>query len=374
MQIQMVDLHTQYMEIKTEIDAAVQTVLESTAFIRGPEVDRFERALADYLGARYVVGVGNGTDALQIALMAAGVGPEDEVVTSAFTFIATAEAAALLGARVVFADIDAESFNLNPSAVEDAMTPRTRAIVPVHLFGQPADMDPILEIARSRDVAVIEDNAQSIGARYRDRMTGTCGIAGCLSFFPSKNLGAYGDGGAITTDDEALHERVRMVANHGSSRKYYNEVVGVNSRLDTLQAAILSVKLRHMDRYVRARTSAANRYDALLSEVPGVTTPPRVTYGTHVFHQYTIRIDPSVRSGREGLAKHLREEGIPSAVYYPVPLHQLPVFSGKDHAARFGDLTETERAAREVISLPMHTELTSEQQERIADAVRSYAT
>lgn len=368
----MVDLQNQYLEIKSEIDAAIQEVIDDAAFIRGPQVGRFEADLARYLGAEYALGVGNGTDALQIAFMALGVGPGDEVITSAFTFIATAEAAALLGARAVFADIESGTFNLDPNRIEALITPRTKAIVPVHLFGQAADMDPIQEIASRYGLPVVEDNAQAIGADYKGRKTGTLGDIGCVSFFPSKNLGAYGDGGAVTTQNEAHHQRMRMISNHGSQRKYYNEVVGVNSRLDTLQAAILGVKLKYMDRYVAARQAAAERYDALLRDVEAVTIPARSPHGSHVFHQYTIRVNPEVKGGRDGLADHLKASGIPHAIYYPVPLHQLPVFLGEAHAAGHGDLSETERAAREVISLPMHTELTVEQQERIVSAILEY--
>ena len=372
MDIQMVDLRNQYLEIKDEIDAAIQEVIDETGFIRGPQAAAFERELAQYVGSKHALGVGNGTDALQIAFMALGIGPGDEVITSAFTFIATAEAAALLGARAVFADIDPATFNLDPSKIEELITPRTKAIVPVHLFGQAADMDPILEIARRHSLPVVEDNAQAIAADYKGRKTGTIGDMGCLSFFPSKNLGAYGDGGAITSNDDELFARARMISNHGSQKKYYNEIVGVNSRLDTLQAAILSVKLRHMDRYVAARQAAADRYDELLGDIEAVTTPVRNTFGTHVFHQYTIRVNPDVKGGRDGLAEHLKANDIPHAVYYPVPLHRLPVFMGDAHAAGHGDLTQTERACREVLSLPMHTELTENQQQRIADAIIEY--
>lgn len=364
--IEMVDLRGQYRAIKEEIDAAIREVLDEGAFIRGPVVGQFECALAGYLKGGYALGVANGTDALQIAFMALGIGPGDEVITPAFTFIATAEAALLLGATPVFADIDPRTFNLDPSAVEPLVTERTRAIVPVHLFGQPADMDPILEIAARRGLHVVEDNAQAIGATYRGRTAGYLGAIGCLSFFPSKNLGAYGDAGAVLTRDEALYERMKMIASHGSRRKYYNEVVGVNSRLDTLQAAILRVKLRHLDAYTAARQAAAERYDALFAGSPLVTTPYRSPDATHVFHQYTLRVNPAVPGARDGLAAALKNAGIPHAVYYPVPLHQLPVFAG---TARQGDLTETERAAAEVLSLPMHTELTADEQAFIADVV-----
>lgn len=366
----MVDLRGQYHAIRREIDAAIDAVLESTAFIRGPEVGTFETRLAEYLDGRFAVGVGNGTDALQIAMMALGIGPGDEVITSAFTFIATAEAAALLGARPVFADIDPQTYNIDPERIEELITPDTRAIIPVHLFGQPADMDPILEIARRHDLYVIEDNAQAIGSEYGGRMTGYVGDIGCLSFFPSKNLGCYGDGGAVLTNNEDLHRTLRKISNHGSEKKYFNEIVGVNSRLDTIQAAILNVKLDHLDEYIAARRHAAGYYNARFQECEFLTVPHHADDRSHVYHQYTIRVADEVRGGRDGLAKRLSDAGIPHAVYYPVPLHELPVFSGD--ACRYVDLSETEQAAREVISLPMHTELTEEQQDFIADTILEY--
>lgn len=367
MDIQMVDLRGQHLAIKDEIDVAVQAVIDGTHFIKGPAVGAFEDALTRYLGGTYVLGVGNGTDALQIAYMALGIGPGDEVITPAFTFIATAEAASLLGATPIFADIDPHTFNLDPSRVEALITPRTKAIVPVHLFGQAADLDPLLEIAERHGLPVIEDNAQAIGATYKGRKTGGLGTIGCLSFFPSKNLGAYGDGGAVLTNDEALYQRMAMIANHGAQQKYYNEVVGINSRLDALQAAVLRVKLRRLDAYNDARRAAADRYDALFAGADDLVTPYRAEYGTHVFHQYTLRVQ---NGRRDGLATYLKNRHIPHAVYYPVPLHRLPVFAG---SSRHGDLTETNRAAAEVISLPMHTELTAEQQAYITSAVLDFA-
>jgi UDP-2-acetamido-2-deoxy-ribo-hexuluronate aminotransferase len=369
MALQMVDLHGQYIRLKDEIDAAIDGVLQSTGFIRGREVGAFEEALTRHLGGPFALGVGNGTDALQIALMAAGAGPGDEVITPAFTFIATAEAAALLGATPVFADIDPRTFNLDPHRLEDLIGPRTRAIIPVHLFGQPADMDPIMEIARRHNLTVIEDNAQAVDAEYRGQKAGFIGDIGCLSFFPSKNLGAMGDGGAVLTRDGDVHERMRMIANHGARRKYYHEIVGVNSRLDTIQAAILHVKLRHLASFTRARQEAADRYDAHFAGADWLTVPFRAEDRTHVFHQYTLRIHPD--AGRDGLAAHLSDAGIPHAIYYPVPLHRLSVFESP--GARPGDLSESERAASEVISIPMHTELTADQQGRIAEAILSYA-
>ena len=367
----MVDLRGQYLAIRDEVDAAIEEVLTSATFIKGPLVGQFECDLAGYLEGTYALGVGNGTDALQVALMACGVGPGDEVITSAFTFIATAEAAALLGAQPVFADIDPRTFNLDPSRIEALITPRTKAIVPVHLFGQPADMDPILDVARRHGLRVIEDNAQAIGARYKGRRAGFLGDAGCLSFFPSKNLGAYGDGGAVLTEDAELYEQMKMIANHGSRRKYYNEIVGVNSRLDALQAAILRVKLRHLDGYIQARREAADRYDRLFDGAASLAVPYRAPDSLHVFHQYTLRVSQELPGGRDGLAAHLKAKGIPHAIYYPVALHQLPVFADQTDV-RHDDLAETERAAAEVVSLPMHTELTAEQQEHIAETILDY--
>lgn len=364
----MVDLRGQYLALKEDIDAAIAEVLASTRFIKGPLVSQLESELAEYMEGTHVLGVANGTDALQIALMALGIGPGDEVITPAFTFIATAETAALLGATPVFADIDPQTFNVDPAQIEALLSPRTKAITPVHLFGQAADMDPILEIAERHGLYVVEDNAQAIGATYKGRKTGFFGHIGTLSFFPSKNLGAYGDGGAVLTNDDALYERMKMIANHGGRHKYYNEIIGVNSRLDALQAAILRVKLRHLDAFVEARRQAADRYDALFAGHDAITTPHRASYGRHAFHQYTLRITQDASGGRDALAAHLKARGIPHAVYYPVPLHQLPVFA-EPGAMRRGALPETERAAAEVLSLPIHTELTADQQAYIAGAV-----
>lgn len=375
--IEMVDLKGQYDRIAADVDAGIRRVIESSAYIRGPQVGEFECELAGYLGAGYVLGVANGTDALQIALMALGIGPGDEVITSSFTFIATAEAAALLGAVPVFADIDPKTFNLDPAAVEALVTPRTKAIVPIHLFGQPASLDPILQIASRHGLAVIEDNAQGIGSTYKGRMTGTIGTIGTLSFFPSKNLGCYGDGGAVLTNDETLFQRMKLVANHGSAKKYRNEIVGINSRLDTMQAAVLAAKLPHLDAYNAARRAAADRYDELLRDVPGIVTPWRDPDGVHVFHQYTIRVTTGGGTdggaARDALSAHLAKADIPNAVYYPVPLHRLPVFAaGGTAECRHGDMRHTERAAAEVLSLPMHTELTEAQLSYIAETIASH--
>lgn len=375
--IQMVDLAGQYARLKPEIDAAMQAVITDTAFIKGPFVSEFECALAGALDVPYALGCANGTDALQIAFMALGVGPGDEVLTTPFTFVATGEAAALLGARATFADIDPRTFNLDAGALEAAITPRTKAIVPVHLYGQPCDMDAIMAVADRHGIPVVEDNAQGVGSEYKGKASGTIGAVGTLSFFPSKNLGAYGDGGGLTTRDEALYRRMKMIANHGSERKYHNEIVGINSRLDGLQAAILHVKLKHLDAFTQARRDAADRYDALLADATArprcaehVTVPYRAPDRLHVFHQYTVRIAPGAPGTRDGLAAHLDAEGIPSAIYYPVPLHRLPVF--EDQAGSFPPLPESDRAAEEVLSLPMHTELTEAQQTRVADAMEAY--
>jgi UDP-2-acetamido-2-deoxy-ribo-hexuluronate aminotransferase len=363
--IQMVDLLRQHARIREELLAAFCEVLEGGQYIRGPHCERFEAHLADYLGCRYVIGCGNGTDALQIALMAIGLEPGDEVITSPFTFVATAEVIALLGGRPVYVDIDPRTFNINPDGIAARITSRTRAIIPVHLYGQPADMDAILELADRHGLYVIEDAAQAIGAEWRGRKAGKVGHIGCISFFPSKNLGALGDGGAIVTDDPQLAERIRMIANHGARRKYYHELIGVNSRLDTLQAALLDVKLRYLETYIAARQQAADRYDRLLENVPQVVRPYRERRARHVFHQYTIRVPK-----RDQLQAFLRERGIPTMVYYPYPLHVQPAYRRYGYAE--GDFPEAERAAEEVLSLPMHTELDEAQQVYIVEAIRSF--
>ena len=365
--IQMVDLHAQVAALRPDLDAALAEVLDSGAFVRGPFVKRFEEGLSAFYDGAQVVGVANGTDALQIAYMALGVGPGDEVIMPAFTFYATAEAAALLGATPVFVDIDPRTFNLDPALIEAAITPRTKAIVPVHLYGQSADMDPILALAEAHGLAVIEDAAQSVGARYKGRFTGLLGDAGCLSFYPSKNLGAYGDGGALLTTDAEMAASLRRIANHGSERKYYNTHVGVNSRLDAMQAAILSVKLPHLDAWTAARRAAADRYDELLGDLDGLVLPHRASYADHVFHQYTLRVQHGLR---DELAAHLKDAGVPTMIYYPVPLHRLPVFAHLGYAE--DALPETEAASREVLSLPMHPDLTEAQLLHIAETVRSF--
>jgi dTDP-4-amino-4,6-dideoxygalactose transaminase len=372
MAIQMVDLRGQYLRIKDEVDAAIARVLESTQFIKGEELAAFEAELSAALDGVGTLGVANGTDALQIAFMALGIRPGDEVITPSFTFVATAEAIGLLGATPVFADIDPDTFNIDPAAVESLITERTKAIVPVHLFGQCADLDPILELACSQDLAVIEDTAQAVGARYKGRAAGTMGGFGTLSFFPSKNLGCYGDGGGILSSIPEWLEQARLIANHGSRKKYHNEVIGINSRLDAMQAAILRAKLPHLDAFTAARQTAADRYDDLLSDIQDVIAPRRADYSTHVFHQYTIRVVGNDADRRDALKAHLNAAGIPCNVYYPIPLHLLPIYKDHEGSCRFGDMTNTLRAANEVLSLPMHTELTLEEQQEVATAIRSF--
>jgi UDP-2-acetamido-2-deoxy-ribo-hexuluronate aminotransferase len=364
MTLQMVDVVGQYRRIKEEVDLAVARVLDSGQYILGKEVGEFESAAASYLGVQYALGCASGTDALQIAMMALGIGPGDEVISTPFTFVATAETVAILGAKPVYVDIDPETFNIDPACLERAVTSRTRAIIPVHLFGQPADMDPIMAVAKKHGLRVIEDAAQAFGATYRGRKVCSIGDIGCVSFFPSKNLGCFGDGGMMLTSDEELAGRMRMLASHGSRVRYYHDLVGVNSRLDTVQAAILEVKLPHLDDWNRARRAAAGTYTELLRGVPVV--PPAVKPDRdHIFHQYTLRCPK-----RDELANHLKARGIPHAIYYPLPLHLQKAFSMSGGQA--GDFPAAEQACREVLSLPMHTELTEGQQLQIVHAVKEF--
>jgi dTDP-4-amino-4,6-dideoxygalactose transaminase len=361
--IPMLDLRAQYASLRGEIREALDAVLESQHFILGPQVAALEQEVARYCGRKFGVGVASGTDALLLALRAAGVEPGDEVVVPAFSYVATADVVSLLGATPMFADIDARTFNLDPAQVEGKITPRTKAIVAVHLYGQPAEMDPILEIGRKRGVKVIEDNAQAIGAMYRGRRTASMGDLGCLSFFPSKNLGGYGDGGMIVTDSEDVARRLRSLRAHGTTKhKYVSDEQGWNSRLDEIQAAILRVKLRHLDFWAAARRENAARYNARLGSIPGVTVPWTPAWVEHVYHQYTIRV-----LQRERVQKFLADRGIASTVYYPLPLHLQPMFAQLGGAR--GSLPAAERAAEEVLSLPIYPELTAEQIERVADGV-----
>ncbi len=370
--IQMVDLRSQYLKIKEEIDAGIQEVIDSCAFINGPAVHAFQADLEAYLGVKHVIPCANGTDALQVAMMALGLKPGDEVITTSFTFIATAEVIALLGLTPVLVDVEPDTFNIDPDAVERAITPKTKAIVPVHLFGQCANMDAIMEIAGKHDLYVIEDACQAIGADYifsdgSLKKAGTIGHIGCTSFFPSKNLGCYGDGGAIFTIDDKLAGDMRAVVNHGMKIRYYHDVIGVNSRLDSIQAAVLKVKLKYLDDYARERRRAADHYDKAFTPYPQLKTPARWKNSTHVFHQYTL-----VTEGidRNALQKHLTDRDVPAMIYYPVPLHMQKAYL--DPRYKEGDFPVTEMLSERVISLPMSTELDDEQLEYITSSVISF--
>jgi UDP-2-acetamido-2-deoxy-ribo-hexuluronate aminotransferase len=370
--IQMVDLVGQYQRIKPEVDAALQRVIDSTAFINGPEVKEFEKELAAYLGVKHVIGCANGTDALQIAMMALDLKPGDEVITASFTFVATVEVVALLGIVPVFADVLPGTFNLDPEDIKRKITPKTKAIVPVHLFGQTADMEAIMAIAKEHGLAVIEDNCQAVGSDYTfsdgsRKKSGTIGHVGTTSFFPSKNLGCYGDGGALFTNDDDLAKKLRRVCNHGSEVRYYHEVVGVNSRLDSLQAAILRIKLRRLDEYGAARNAAAAFYDKELGGIPALRIPVRSKSSTHVFHQYTLRV---IDGRRDGLKQHLEAHGVPAMIYYPVSCHLQNAY--KSVRCPEGSLPVTEQLTREVLSLPMSTELDHEQLTHITNTVKSF--
>lgn len=371
-EIKMVDLHGQYLKIKKEVDNAIQGVIDSTSFIRGDDVRQFQDELSDYMGVKHCIACGNGTDALQVSLMALDLQPGDEVITSPFTFISTVEVIRLLRLNPVLVDVLPDTFNLDPSLLEQALSDRTRAIVPVHLFGQCADMESILEFARINGLFVIEDNAQALGADFLPeggtaKKAGTLGHLGTTSFFPSKSLGAFGDGGAIFTNDESFGLRAASLVNHGMERKYHYNHVGVNSRLDTLQAAILRVKLRYLDDYHRRRQEAAAWYDTTLSDLPGVTVPHRSSFSTHIFHQYTLQVPPSKR---DALRQWLQDKGIPSMVYYPGPLHLQKAY--RDLGLGEGDLPVSEDLCHRVLSLPMHTELEKDQLEYISEQLRLY--
>lgn len=368
--LQMVDLKTQYEHIQADIDAAIHEVILTTQFVKGPQVARFQEHMQAYTGAKHVIAVGNGTDALQIALMALGLRPGDEVITPTFTFIATAEVVALLGLTPVVVDVDWGTMNMSVEAVRKAITPRTKAIVPVHLFGQCADMEPLMALAKEHGLYIVEDACQAIGARYTFsdgtvRQAGTMGHIGCTSFFPSKNLGCYGDGGALFTDDDALAEKIAAISNHGCKVRYHHDEVGVNSRLDSLQAAILDIKLRHLDEYTAARNKAAAYYDKALGEDPRWLIPERQAHSTHVFHQYTLRMEGI---DRNSVQQRLKEKGIPSMIYYPIPLHMQKAY--QDPRYKEGDFPVAERLVRCVLSLPMHTELTEEQLAYITKALK----
>lgn len=370
--IQMVDLKSQYQKIQKEIDEAVIDVIRSTQYINGPEVKNFQSEMENYLGVKNVIPCANGTDALQVAMMGLGLKPGDEVITSSFTFVATVEVIALLGLTPVLVDVLPDTFNIDPAALEKAITPKTKAIVPVHLFGQCADMEAISDIAKKHNLYIIEDNAQAIGADYifkngERKKAGTIGDVGATSFFPSKNLGCYGDGGAIFTNNDELAKELRVVVNHGMQVRYYHDSVGVNSRLDSVQAAILRIKLKHLDDYAAARQNAADFYDNAFANNPKLVTPKRSEFSTHVFHQYTL-ITKNI--DRNKLQEYLMSKDIPAMIYYPVPLHMQKAYM--DPRYKEGDFPVTEMLSKSVISLPMHTELEQEQLEYITSSVLEF--
>ena len=356
------DLKQQYLSIKDEIDSAIQGVLDSTQFILGSAVTGLETRIADYCKCRYAVGVASGTDALRLSLAALEIGPGDEVITTPFTFVATANTISHTGAKPVFVDIDPRTYNMDPELIEAAITPSSKAIMAVHLYGQACDMDPIMDVAKRHGLLVVEDCAQAIGARYGTRLCGSLGVAGCLSFFPSKNLGAYGDGGMVVTNDSEFAEKIDILRRQGGKKKYFHEVLGFNSRLDALQAAILQVKLGHLDEWNAGRREVAHRYNELLTDVP-VVVPYEAPENFHVYHQYTIRT-----KRRDELAAYLKEAGIATNVYYPVPLHQQPLYA---ECASLS-LPQSEAAGAEVLSLPIFPELTLQDQTFIADTIRSF--
>lgn len=362
MSIPILDLKAQYATIRHEIQSAINNVLEKQHFILGPEVKGLEEEVAAYCGRSYGVGVASGTDALLLGLRACGIGPGDEVIVPSFTFIATADCVSLLGATPVFAEIDPRTFNLDPDDVKTHITPRTKAVIPVHLYGQAADMDPLLDLARQCGLRVIEDCAQAIGATYRGRPVGSMGDLGCLSFFPSKNLGGYGDGGMIVTDSEEIYRHLISLRAHGSTKKYFSEEQGWNSRLDELQAAVLRVKIRYLNDWAHKRRGIAEQYDRLLRDLPGVTVAGRSNFGEHVFHQYTVRVPQ-----RGLIQKRLGEQGISTMVYYPVPIHLQPIYAGLGY--RPGSFPVTEAACQEVLSLPIFPELTEAQIEYVVNSL-----
>jgi UDP-2-acetamido-2-deoxy-ribo-hexuluronate aminotransferase len=370
--IQMVDLKSQYMKIKPQVDQAINDVLSSTQFINGEHVKSFQNELAAYLDVKHVITCANGTDALQISMMALGLKPGDEIITPSFTYIATTEVIGLLGLKPVFVDCDPENFNISVDEVEKAITKKTKAIVPVHLFGQSSDMKSIMSLAKKYNLFVIEDNAQAIGSDYlgfnQPQKTGTTGNIGCTSFFPSKNLGCFGDGGAMMTNDDELAEKLRMIANHGQSKRYYHDIVGCNSRLDNIQAAVLRIKLKELDQYILNRQKAANYYDQNLKDLDQLTLPYRNLDSNHVFHQYTLKLDDSIV--RDELIQYLADKNIPAMVYYPVPAHRQKMFSKIPNSC--GNMKVTNWLSSRVFSLPMHTELSTLQQDYIIENISNF--
>ena len=370
--IQMVDLSEQYKAIKSAVDKAIMDVVSSAQFINGPDVKSFQQELATYLGVKHVITCANGTDALQISMMGLGLKPGDEVITPSYTYIATTEVIGLLGLKPVFVDCEPDTFNISVSAIEKAITSKTKAIVPVHLYGQACDMQTIMQIAKKHNLFVIEDNAQAIGCDYNMSgtlmKTGTIGNVGCTSFFPSKNLGCYGDGGAICTNDDDLAIQLRMIANHGQSKRYYHDRVGCNSRLDSIQAAVLRIKLKELDSYILRRNTAADFYDAAFENIEQLTIPYRANNTNHVFHQYTLKLSDEIN--RDDLLAYLDQKHIPAMIYYPVPAHKQKMFYDIDN--KCGNLENTNWLTSRVFSLPMHTELSVEQQKYIVESVKEY--
>tara|TARA_B110000902_G_scaffold2717_1_gene3010 strand:- start:25416 stop:26558 length:1143 start_codon:yes stop_codon:yes gene_type:complete len=370
--IQMVDLMSQYQDIKPAIDSVIVSILESAQFINGPEVKSFQSEMEDYLGVKHVIPCANGTDALQIALMALGLKPGDEVITPSFTYIATTEVMALLGLKPIFVEVDRDTFCIAPDSIEAAISSKTKAIVPVHLYGQAANMDAIMAIAKKYDLFVIEDNAQAIGSDYshengKTTKTGTIGDIGCTSFFPSKNLGCYGDGGAICTNNDELADKMRMIANHGQSKRYYHDVVGCNSRLDSIQAAVLRIKLRKLDGYIDARRKVADHYDNFFANIPGIKTPVRTEYSRHVFHQYTLTFEGI---DRDELNQFLADRDVPSMIYYPVPAHKQKMF--ESFGSGETELPITDWLTHRVMSLPIHTEMEQDQLDYICSSIEEF--
>jgi UDP-2-acetamido-2-deoxy-ribo-hexuluronate aminotransferase len=368
-EIRMVDLKSQYLKIKNEIDSAIQNVIDTASFVKSPVITKFEGDLSDYLGASHVIACGNGTDALQISLMALDLSPGDEIITPVFTFISTVEVICLLGLKPVLIDVDPGTFNIDTDALESLVTKKTKAIIPVHLFGQCANMNRITEIASAANIRIIEDAAQAMGCNFymkdnKPLKAGTIGHIGCTSFFPSKNLACFGDGGAIITGDDMLAKKIRTIANHGMQVRYHYDYIGVNSRLDSIQAAILSVKLKYLDSYNMARQKAAGFYDNAFNDVPAISVPFRTEYSDHIFHQYTLKIQ---NGKRDELKEYLYSKGIPSMIYYPVPLHMQKAFTSLGH--KKGDFPVSEEICEKVISLPMHTELDEEQTKYISRTV-----
>ncbi|MEA1850872.1 DegT/DnrJ/EryC1/StrS family aminotransferase [Chryseobacterium sp. MHB01] len=372
MKIQMVDLKSQYEKIKEEVNAGIQECIDNTAFINGPAVKEFQQEFEKYLNVKHVISCANGTDALQIAMMALDLKPGDEVICPAFTYVATAEVMGLLGLKPIMVDVDENTFNIAPEGLENYITPKTKAIVPVHLYGQSAEMKKILDFAEKHNLFVIEDNAQAIGSDYTfpdgtSRKTGTIGHIGCTSFFPSKNLGCYGDGGALMTNDDDLAAKIRMIANHGQQKKYYHKVLGCNSRLDTIQAAVLKVKLKQLDQYSASRNQMAAYYDENLKEIPEIQVPERAKNATHVFHQYTLK----VKNGkRDALQQYLAAKDIPSMIYYPLPLYRQEAF--EQYVEEGFSLPVTEKLCSEVISLPVHTEFNQQISDYIISEIKNF--